>query len=148
MNFGMCNIWVIRRRNVIYLYSKKPHLDQLFHCQTFRIRCHSVNFWYIPLMTSYPETLTVKKLIKMEFFTIKIYYISSSNDPNITHTKSYTTDFKFDSSSAINHTVCISKSTFSQVARLRIKNFYINMKHTLVYDNGKESYAHTLSLLG
>ena len=28
-------------------------------------------------MTSYPETLTVKKLIKMMFFTIKIYYISS-----------------------------------------------------------------------
>jgi hypothetical protein len=39
-------------------------------------------------MTSYPETLTVKKLIKMEFFIIKIYYISSSkDDPNITHTK-------------------------------------------------------------
>jgi hypothetical protein len=39
-------------------------------------------------MTSYPETLTVmKKLIKMGFFIIKIYYISSSNDPNITHTK-------------------------------------------------------------
>jgi hypothetical protein len=37
-------------------------------------------------MTSYPETLTVKKLIKMRFFSIKIYYISSSNDPNITHT--------------------------------------------------------------
>jgi hypothetical protein len=27
-------------------------------------------------MTSYPETLTVKKLIKMEFFIPKIYYIS------------------------------------------------------------------------
>jgi hypothetical protein len=38
-------------------------------------------------MTSYPETLPVKKLIKMEFFIIKIYYISSSNDPNITYTK-------------------------------------------------------------
>jgi hypothetical protein len=34
-------------------------------------------------MTSYPETLTVKKLVKMGFFTKKIYYISSSNDPNI-----------------------------------------------------------------
>ena len=33
-------------------------------------------------MTSYPETLTVKKLIKMRFFTIKIHYDSSSNDPN------------------------------------------------------------------
>jgi nucleobase transporter 1/2 len=37
MIFGMCNIWVIRRRNVIYLYNKKSHLDQLFHCQSFQI---------------------------------------------------------------------------------------------------------------
>jgi hypothetical protein len=46
----------------------------------------------IHLMTSYPEILTVKKLIKMGFFIIrliKIYYISSSNDPNITHTKNH-----------------------------------------------------------
>ena len=43
----------------------------------------------IHLMTSYPETLTVKKLIKMRILTIKIYYISSQNDPNITHTKNY-----------------------------------------------------------
>ena len=41
----------------------------------------------IHLMTSYPQTLTVKKLIKMDFFIIKIYYISSLNDLNITHTK-------------------------------------------------------------
>jgi hypothetical protein len=40
-------------------------------------------------MTSYPETLTVKKFIKMGFFTIKINYISSLNDPNITHTKNH-----------------------------------------------------------
>jgi ABC-type sulfate transport system permease subunit len=40
MIFGMCNIWVIRRRNFIYLYSKKSYLDQLFHCQSFRIWCH------------------------------------------------------------------------------------------------------------
>jgi hypothetical protein len=40
-------------------------------------------------MTSYPETLTVKKLIKMQFFIMKIYYISSSNDPNITRTKNH-----------------------------------------------------------
>ena len=40
-------------------------------------------------MTSYRETLTVKKLIKMGFFIIKIYFISSSNDPNITHTKNH-----------------------------------------------------------
>jgi hypothetical protein len=38
--FCMCNIWVILRRNAIYLYSKKFHLDQLFHCQSFRIWCH------------------------------------------------------------------------------------------------------------
>jgi hypothetical protein len=43
----------------------------------------------IHLMTSYLETLTVKKLIKMRFFIIKIHYISSQNDPNITHTKYY-----------------------------------------------------------
>jgi hypothetical protein len=41
----------------------------------------------IHLMTSYPETLTVEKLIKMGFFIIKIYYISSLNGLNITHTK-------------------------------------------------------------
>jgi hypothetical protein len=41
----------------------------------------------IHVMTSYLETLTVKKLIKIGFFIIKIYYISSQNDPNITHTK-------------------------------------------------------------
>jgi hypothetical protein len=34
--FVFCNIWVILRRNVIYLYSKKPPLDQLFHCQSSR----------------------------------------------------------------------------------------------------------------
>jgi hypothetical protein len=37
----MCNIWVILRRNVMYLYNKKPHLDQLFHCQ--RIQPDSKN---------------------------------------------------------------------------------------------------------
>ena len=32
--FVMCDRWVIRRRNVIYIYSKKPHLGQLFfRCQ-------------------------------------------------------------------------------------------------------------------
>jgi hypothetical protein len=40
-------------------------------------------------MTSYQEPLTVKKLIKMGFFIIKIDYISSSNDPNITQTKNH-----------------------------------------------------------
>ena len=40
----------------------------------------------IHLMTSYPETLTVKKLIKMRFFPIEIHYISSQNDPKIYYT--------------------------------------------------------------
>jgi hypothetical protein len=40
-------------------------------------------------MTSYPETLRVKKLMKMESFMIKIYYISSSNDSYITHTQGW-----------------------------------------------------------
>jgi hypothetical protein len=40
-------------------------------------------------MPSYQETLTLKKLIKMGFFIIKIYYISSSNDLNITYTKNH-----------------------------------------------------------
>jgi hypothetical protein len=40
--FCMCNIWVILRRNVIYLYNKKPHLDQLFHCQSSR---YDVIWW-------------------------------------------------------------------------------------------------------
>jgi hypothetical protein len=35
--FGMCNnIWIIRRRNVMNLHSKKPHLGWLFHCQSSR----------------------------------------------------------------------------------------------------------------
>jgi hypothetical protein len=41
MIFG--NIWVILRRNVMYLYSKKPHLAQRFHCQCFWMWCY---FWY------------------------------------------------------------------------------------------------------
>ena len=35
-HFCLCNIWVISRRNAIYLYNKKPHLDRLFDFQTFR----------------------------------------------------------------------------------------------------------------
>ena len=30
INFCLCNIWVILKTNVIYLYSKKYRLDQLF----------------------------------------------------------------------------------------------------------------------
>jgi hypothetical protein len=40
-------------------------------------------------MTSYPESLTAKKLIKIGFFIIKIYYISSWNDLDITHAKNH-----------------------------------------------------------
>jgi hypothetical protein len=34
--FALGTIWVILRRNVIYLYSKKPYLHQLFNCQKCR----------------------------------------------------------------------------------------------------------------
>jgi hypothetical protein len=62
----------------------------------FLVQKTKENSFAIHIMTSYPETLTVKKLIKMGFFIIKIYYISSSNDPNITHTKNHV--FKFHTS--------------------------------------------------
>jgi hypothetical protein len=55
----------------------------------FLVRKTQENAFAIHLMTSYPETLTVKTLIKMGFFIVKIYYISSSNDPNNTHTKNH-----------------------------------------------------------
>ena len=55
----------------------------------FLVKKNKGNFVF-HLMTSYPENLTVKKLIKMGFFIKKVYYISSSNDPNITHTKNHT----------------------------------------------------------
>ena len=81
MIFGMCSIWVIRRRNVMYLYNKKLYFDQLFHCQSFRICMMSLGelqisfpLFFSPkihLMTSYPETSTVKKLTKMRFFYYK-----------------------------------------------------------------------------
>jgi hypothetical protein len=54
--------------------SKVPDMMSLDELQI------SFPLFFIPkihLITSYPETLTVKKLIKMRFFTIKIYYISS-----------------------------------------------------------------------
>jgi hypothetical protein len=38
---------------------------------------------------SYPATLEVKKSNKIRFFTMKIYYISSQNDPNMTQTKNH-----------------------------------------------------------
>ena len=50
----------------------------------FLVQKTKENEFGIHLMTSYPEILTVKKLIKIGFFIIKIYYISSLNDPNIT----------------------------------------------------------------
>jgi hypothetical protein len=95
--FGMCNIWLILRRNVMYLYNKKPRLDQLFHCQSSR---YGVIRWIfgtknkgklicnIDLMTSYAQTLTVKKLIKMGFFYHKdILHFFFEWSKYITHTK-------------------------------------------------------------
>ena len=88
----MCNIWVILRRNVRYLYSKKPHLDQLFHCHV--IRCHLVNFWYKKnkgkVICNSPNDIISanfdsEKVDQDGIFIIKIYYISSSNDPKNTH---------------------------------------------------------------
>ena len=51
--------------------------------------CNEENGFAIHFMTSYPEHLTVKKLIKskMMFFTIKIYHFSSQNGTNITQSK-------------------------------------------------------------
>jgi hypothetical protein len=74
--FFICVIasWVIRRRNVIYLYNKEFHLDQLFHWSKFPDMMSlgelqiSFPLFFVPkihLMTSYPETLTVKKLINI-----------------------------------------------------------------------------------
>ena len=83
--FGMCNIWVILRRNVIYLYSKNLILINFFTAKVpdmmslgeFLVQKTKENYFAIHLMTSYPETLTVKKLIKMGFFIVKICYNSS-----------------------------------------------------------------------
>jgi hypothetical protein len=41
--YVLYNIWVILRRNIIYLYSKKPRLGQFFYFQNFQIRWHDVN---------------------------------------------------------------------------------------------------------
>ena len=47
-----------------------------------KVICNSPNDIISPKFDS-------EKLIKMGFFIIKIYYISSSNDPNIAHTKNH-----------------------------------------------------------
>ena len=72
----------------MYLYSKKPHLDRLFHFQrwVFGIQETEENLSNLPII--HLSGNFEKKLIKMAFI-IKIYYISSSNDPNITHTKNH-----------------------------------------------------------
>jgi hypothetical protein len=54
----------------------------------------SFHLFFVPkvrLMTSYPETLTMKKLIKMSYFTIEIYYINFFLEwpKNYTYKKSY-----------------------------------------------------------
>jgi hypothetical protein len=88
--FVMCDRWVIRRRNVIYIYSKKPHLDQLFfRCQNVRIWRHKMNCKLVSsfcctkfhLMTSYLETLTVKKLTTEwpKYYTYQKSYLWYSN---------------------------------------------------------------------
>jgi hypothetical protein len=46
MIFGLRNIWIVLRRNVIYLYSKKARLDWLFGSQSCRKWCHLGNFRY------------------------------------------------------------------------------------------------------
>jgi hypothetical protein len=78
-------IWVILRRNVIYLKSKKPHLDQLFPDMMskfpdmmsfgeFLVQKAKEKLFAINLMTSYPQTLTLKKLIKVGCFIIKMLH--------------------------------------------------------------------------
>jgi hypothetical protein len=82
----------------MHLCSEKSHLDQLFHCQSSRYDVIKGIFGPknkgCKLICNSPNDiisgkLTVKKLMKVGFFIIKIYYISSSNDPNITHTKNH-----------------------------------------------------------
>jgi hypothetical protein len=69
-------------------------LDQVFHrhkvseYDVIRRFANSFSFVFCSKNSSndiVSGTLTVKKLIKMRNFTIKIYYISSQNDPNIAH---------------------------------------------------------------
>ena len=94
----MCNIWVILRRNIMYLYSKKPLLDQLCHCQSSRydalgeflvqktgeLICNSPN-------DVISANFDSEKVDQDGIFYCKdtVHYISSSNDPNITHTKNH-----------------------------------------------------------
>jgi hypothetical protein len=85
--FGMCNSWMILRRNVIYLYSKKVHLNRLFHSQRSGYdviwgiaKLISFLLFSAPKISqiiSYLVALKDEKSIKKSFFTTKIYYISS-----------------------------------------------------------------------
>jgi hypothetical protein len=92
--FGMCNIWVILRRNII-----KPRPAQFFHIQSFQIRCHQMKCKFV-FLSFVPKNLSndiisgifdCKKVDQDLFYhkDIYMYYISSQNDPNITHTKNH-----------------------------------------------------------
>ena len=64
-----------------YGLSGKTHLYRHFCCDELQISFPLFFASKIHLVTPYPAISTVKKFIRM-------YYISSRNDPNITHTKS------------------------------------------------------------
>ena len=80
--FSVCDIFrIILERNVIYLYSKNPHLHQLF---TIKVSGNVIRWIFgatnkeklicnSPLMTSYPKTLTIRlrKLIIKTRFLLK-----------------------------------------------------------------------------
>jgi hypothetical protein len=82
MIVGLRNIWIILRRNVIYFIVKKPRrLSKLPDMMSVicgilgaenkrKLICNSPN-------DVISETLMVKKSIKINFFNIKIHYISS-----------------------------------------------------------------------
>jgi hypothetical protein len=83
----------------MYLYSKKPHLGQLFRCQSSK---YDVIRWIFgtknkgKLICNSPNDIISgrfdsEKVDQDEIFyyKFKIYYISSSNDSNITHTKNH-----------------------------------------------------------
>ena len=76
MIFGMCKSWVILRRNVIYLYSKKVILIDFFTLKVpdmtsfgeLQISFLLFSAPKIPQMTSYPAASRAEKSIKTSFF--------------------------------------------------------------------------------
>ena len=69
-----------------YGLSGKTHLYRHFCHDELQISSPLFFAFKIHLVTPYPAISTVKIFIKMKLFTQR--YISSRNDPNITHTKS------------------------------------------------------------